>query len=142
MVQADFQKKGAFVVFIIVLGVVAVFMHKYLGSSASLPTEIELIYEEFVAEAAIRGKVFGRPQWRFRFDRLAGLKVGRCRTSIFGKTIVLDSVKWRGLDLVQKKAVLIHEFGHCILNRSHLNATLSGGECLSLMDGREGGFFC
>lgn len=80
--------------------------------------------------------------WSFDFERIEGLKAGKCETKIFWKKISIDPGKWRRLDSIQRRALLFHEWGHGILGRRHRNSTFPSGECISMMDGQEDGFFC
>ncbi len=110
----------------------------------SIPPFIQRVYEEFKWEGLARGVDVTQANegWELRFDKLTGLKAAKCQTRGKRVDITIDSSKWKRLDEFQRRGLLFHEFGHCFLNRRHRNEKLVSGECVSLMDGKEGGFYC
>lgn len=87
--------------------------------------------------AYMRGKL------RIIYEDLPATNGGKCtRSLLFPDRISIDKVVWQQMNERQREAVLFHEFGHCFIGRDHRNEKLSQGECASLMDGRENGFFC
>ncbi|MCB0669105.1 MAG: hypothetical protein KDC80_24945 [Saprospiraceae bacterium] len=109
-----------------------------------MPPEIGKICSEFKKEAKRRNISMPFPAafWSFDFESIEGLKAGKCEDKILWKEISVDPGKWKRLDSIQRRALLFHEWGHGILGRKHRNAKFPSGECISMMDGEEGDFFC
>lgn len=108
------------------------------------PDEVLPYVEKFVAAGADRGFAI-HPAKRgliIEFDTLANHQLGRSRPNTYPKVITLNQIIWQDLDTFQRKALLFHELGHCLLLRKHRNELLSRGECLSLLAGKEENFQC
>ena len=65
--------------------------------------------------------------------------VGQCYTySDDSKEIVIDENYWKNLDYLDKEYVMLHELGHCVLDRDHVNSKDSNGNCISIMQSGTG----
>ncbi|MEM6318225.1 MAG: hypothetical protein AAF960_11185 [Bacteroidota bacterium] len=83
-------------------------------------------FDDFIAEAKKRGKIV-RPEKGgliVELGDLNGLRAGVCRPKDHPKVITINRTIWRNTDSFQRKALLFHELGHCVLNRPHLNELL------------------
>lgn len=47
--------------------------------------------------------------------------------------IIIDEANWRKMKEGKKEALMLHELGHCILHRDHVDAKSEGGIPVSLM---------
>ena len=65
--------------------------------------------------------------------------VGQCYTySNDSKEIIIDENYWRELDYLDKEYIMLHELGHCILDRDHINNKDASGNCISIMQSGSG----
>ncbi|MBD66336.1 MAG: hypothetical protein CME62_14085 [Halobacteriovoraceae bacterium] len=82
-------------------------------------------YKEFLGRSLSAGNI------RIEFvPGFEGTKVGECNHG--ARRIRLDQKFWEGSDEYTRKALIYHEFGHCVLGRGHLETT-EGDMPLSLM---------
>ena len=61
---------------------------------------------------------------------LPGRVLGRCEGMFmpsFLQTIRIDYQKWQHLSYLEKRILILHELGHCILNRTHNNNRVGEG---------------
>lgn len=94
-------------------------------------------FQKFEIEAAKRGvtidlralKIEGviRP---VHVDGIAGLCSHNPETE---KTVILDINFWSKSSDMEREAIIFHELGHCVLERSHNDDALDNGMCESLM---------
>lgn len=70
-------------------------------------------------------------QWKF--DNLPSPVIGRCTLDSIS-LIELDITYWSSADNTQKEETILHELGHCVLLRGHLNTLNSLGQQLSIMN--------
>lgn len=56
--------------------------------------------------------------------------------------VVVDREAWGRLDEEGRTWLIVHELGHCVLDRHHKNEKSANGECFSFMKGAEDGFKC
>ena len=81
----------------------------------------------FQAEGASRGKAVDLSPLSIKYGELEPGENGRCEWDIFGhKTIVLKEAYWQAIDENAREALLFHELGHCLFDRTHLNEQLHG----------------
>lgn len=102
------------------------------------PRELDTYLQEFKSAADKRGYDLTIPK-RFKVklvDKVDGRNTvkGFCTEDI-PMVIRLEKDYWMQADSTQKKILLFHEFGHCLLNRNHTNEILPNGEWKSLMRG-------
>lgn len=82
--------------------------------------EFEAYVNSFVAEAASRGVVINEVELPSTI-KLATLKdytLGICKVN---GTIEINVKYWKSLSLACRDHLLMHELGHCVLNRHHEN---------------------
>ena len=111
----------------------------------SLPEELDPFVDKFIEEAGKRGRDLSQIKEGLiiQYEDLPDKSGGKCtRSFFFPNRISIDKFFWQQMNDRQKELLLFHELGHCVLNRDHRNERLSQGECTSLMDGNEEGFFC
>jgi hypothetical protein len=61
---------------------------------------------------------------------LPGRVLGRCEGMYmpsFLQTIRIDYQKWQNLSYLEKRVLILHELGHCVLNRRHNNNRIGKG---------------
>lgn len=63
---------------------------------------------------------------------------GRCNTQ--STRVSIDSIWWMRLDLQERRHLIFHELGHCVLKRPHLDDQNDCLECQSYM--RSGSYTC
>jgi hypothetical protein len=102
------------------------------------PKGLDKYLQEFKSAASERGYPFSIPD-KFKVKLVKKIEG---RTTIRGSctedipmVIRLEKDYWMQADSTQRKILLFHEFGHCLLNRSHTNAILPNGEWKSLIRG-------
>ena len=95
--------------------------------------------QNFIVEGAKRGVkiTLEKEGLIIEFDSLANNKAGRCRPNGFSKIITINETMWKDLDSFQRRALIFHELGHCVLMRNHNNKLLPRGECASLLAGKK-----
>ncbi len=65
--------------------------------------------------------------------------VGQCYSySDNSKEIIIDENYWRDLNDMDKEYIMLHELGHCVLDRDHLNSKDQNGNCISIMQSGTG----
>jgi len=65
--------------------------------------------------------------------------LGQCYTySDDSREIVIDQEYWEELDLLEKEFLMMHELGHCILDRDHLDDSDENNNCISIMQSGTG----
>ena len=108
------------------------------------PDEVMPYVEKFVIAGEKRGiSIHPEKGGLFiEFDTLANHQLGRSKPNVYPKVITLNQRIWQDLDTFQRRALLFHELGHCLLLRKHRNELLPRGECLSLLVGKEANFQC
>ncbi len=108
------------------------------------PDEVMPYVEKFVVAGANRGLAI-RPEKGgliIELDTLENHQLGRSKPNAYPKVITLNQLIWQDLDTFQRRALLFHELGHCLLLRKHRNELLLRGECLSLLVGKATNFQC
>lgn len=60
--------------------------------------------------------------------------LGQCYTySDDSRQIIIDQDSWEELDELEKEFLIMHELGHCVLNRGHADDRDNNNECISIM---------
>lgn len=108
------------------------------------PDEVMPYVEKFVETGAKRGiSIYPeKGSLIIEFDTLENHQLGRSKPKAYPKVITLNQIIWQDLDTFQRRALIFHELGHCLLLRKHRNELLPRGECLSLLVGKEENFQC
>lgn len=107
------------------------------NADAAIDPMLQPYFEKFKTEAGIRGIEVNYVSLGMS-GTLSRIKdpnvVGQCiHNPDQPNKIVISRSYWNRIDTVQKEFLIFHELGHCVLNRSHLDATDSHGHCLSIM---------
>ena len=99
-----------------------------------VPIEVQPFVDQFVAEAAARGRVIDLSasglQITFQ-DNLEDTLAAFCSNG----AIAINRKFWETRDDTNRETMIFHELGHCILHRDHYNALLPNDEWLSMMRG-------
>ena len=62
------------------------------------------------------------------FKTLGGTLAGQCIKTNTKSEIVIDDLKWEDFNEGQKEVLILHEIGHCVLNRKHdINTNVING---------------
>lgn len=103
-----------------------------------IPDEVKLFVEEFFQDAIRYGKNISLDDYvlNISFTNLNEAD-GRCHFD--GNKILIDSYFWNNASQYNKRWLIYHELGHCILDRRHDDSSFPNGECKSIM---RGGFDC
>lgn len=93
--------------------------------------------QAFSEEAASRSKDMNEAveTLSIYFDDLDPANVsGRCiRNSARPDEVIIDNASWQRAFAWQREFLVFHELGHCLLQRSHYDATAADGSCISIM---------
>lgn len=83
--------------------------------------EFEVYFQRFLTYAKEHGRtVEGAEVLRIEFDDLRSTEVGRCETGFLqGRIVYVDRSRWLSMNDLSKEALILHELGHCLLDRSH-----------------------
>jgi hypothetical protein len=102
--------------------------------SQHIPSEIRSYVDEFSSDAKDKGIDIDLKNFTLdvSFTSLPDAE-GRCYFD--GNKVQIDSNFWNRSNQIQRRFIVYHELGHCILDRRHDNTTLPNGECKSLMRG-------
>lgn len=79
------------------------------------------------------GKEINIDSLPINFEPLKGTVVGVCFYIPSGNEIFIDPVYWNNVNENKKRILILHELGHCVLNRRHKNDRHNGVH-LSLMN--------
>lgn len=103
-----------------------------------IPDEVEPFVNEFFQDAIRYGKNISLDDYvlNISFTNLNEAD-GRCHFD--GNKILIDSYFWNNASQYNKRWLIYHELGHCILDRRHDDSSFPNGECKSIM---RGGFDC
>lgn len=103
-----------------------------------VPDEVEPFVNEFFQDAIRYGKNISLDDYvlNISFTNLNEAD-GRCHFD--GNKILIDSYFWNNASQYNKRWLIYHELGHCILDRRHDDSSFPNGECKSIM---RGGFDC
>ena len=71
------------------------------------------------------------------FDVLDDTKLGECEHGGFTPKVRLNITKWRGRTYWQKRVLVFHELGHCVLNKRHDDTFLNIMNTINLGDYNE-----
>lgn len=104
--------------------------------------EVQPYVDAFFEEAALHGRairVADHPL-TIRIEQIERPNVaGQCSQSTGSDNLVIiDPVFWSGYSPLNREALIFHELGHCILERSHLDEEDANGYCISLMESGSG----
>jgi hypothetical protein len=109
-----------------------------LSSVSYIDDALIPFFESFEAEAEERGLVIeiGNHVSSARIEPIEDIGVaGICSFSDFTPNqIRIDKEIWDQSSPSFREYVVFHELGHCVLDREHLDDTLPGGICKSLMN--------
>ena len=57
---------------------------------------------------------------RIELAELRSSEVGRCETGFLqGRIVYIDRVRWESMSDASREALILHELGHCLLDRGH-----------------------
>jgi hypothetical protein len=71
---------------------------------------------------------------QYSFSSLESPYVGMCTIDNGSESITIDPTFWSEIDDNQKEALVMHELGHCVLFRAHLNTLQPNGDDTSVMN--------
>lgn len=79
-------------------------------------------FEQFEGYSKSNGReTLGDNSLSIGFAKLNGAEAGRCEWHfLHGRKVLLDPEKWDVLDDASREALLLHELGHCLLHREHV----------------------
>ena len=108
----------------------------------SIDPEVQPYLDMFIGEAAVRGLEIKIEEYALSItiEQIDRANVaGQC-TQAEGSYnhIVIDPAYWRGYTELNREALVFHELGHCLLDRSHLDDQDEYGYCISLMESGAG----
>jgi len=108
------------------------------------PDEFIPYVEKFITAGNKRGILIqpGKEGLIIEFGVLENHQLGKSKPNHSPQIITINQAIWPDLDTFQRKALIFHELGHCLLQRKHRNQLLPNGECASLLAGKENGFQC
>jgi len=119
----------------------------YISCNREPMQNIEITFEslvlEFFEEGQTRGfnTLLSDLDITVEFGEVQDDAGGECEYR--SNTVTINASNWDGLDEYQKRWLIFHELGHCLLDRrGHLNERIGNGECQSIMKGIEDGFLC
>jgi hypothetical protein len=107
--------------------------------------ELELYFEIFEEEAAIRGVIFDNEEEQIEgyLQNIADTGViGACRRNDgdgVNRSVFFDKPYWGTATSLEKEYVVFHELGHCFLKLDHDDRENEKGECISIMASGIGG---
>ena len=90
------------------------------GCGAQIEPEFLEYASLFEAEAASRKVQVGMVSIRFGEIGPAG---ARCNYNPLGREILVNRAAWEKADHPSRESILMHEFGHCLLDREHAEPT-------------------
>ncbi len=99
-----------------------------------IPNTVEIFVESFFNDANFYGRNISIEDQDLiiSFGRIEEPLIdGRCNSN--NNNILIDSLSWKNKSTSQKKWLIYHELGHCVLNRGHTDNAFINGECKSLM---------
>lgn len=99
-----------------------------------IPEEVEPYVNEFFQDARKNGLEINLEDFNIdiSFSQLVNAS-GECNFN--DGIILIDSSAWSSFHPLQKRLIIYHELGHCILNRDHYDKTFFNGENVSYMRG-------
>ena len=104
---------------------------------SNIDSALQSYFSTFEAEANARGvflsEEFGRISGRIeQIDE--GDVVGECwYNSHAPNEVIIDASYWISASHLGREFVVMHELGHCYLDRDHLDASFLDGTCVSIM---------
>lgn len=103
--------------------------------------EFELYVDSFFFDANSRGLNIKKENFDLNVS-LIDLKNSDGECHFHDHTINIDKLQWQRLNYHNRRWLLYHELGHCVLGiRNHRNE-VNNGQCLSIMRGKENGLSC
>lgn len=81
--------------------------------------EVAAIQAEFEEEAAKHDYPLPEKKIYSQFATLKNHILGQCRTYDEANVIVIDSTFWQTSSETDKRSLVFHELGHCLLGRTH-----------------------
>lgn len=113
----------------LVLGIVVAvcIFCKAENSPLYMEKEFEQYYKDFMKDAALFGVT---PDFSLSVSYLSNdVDEGVGGYCTYEKYVVISKQTWEYLDANGKKAILYHEWGHCILQRAHSTRVIKGLNC-------------
>lgn len=112
-----------------------------LGCGAGDEDKGDPLFDEFIlsfrSEGFERGRLINAESLDviIYFGELdSASKKAECRRFSSNRNeIVIDRSYWGQVDRLEREYIIFHEFGHCILNRDHLDDRDGNEECVSIM---------
>jgi len=108
-----------------------------------IPNEVKSFVDSFFLDAQLHGLDINRSEigLLIEFADIDQLLVdGQCNRS--ENKITIDSFFWNFSTESEKKWLVYHELGHCVLERAHDNSSFVNGECKTIMHGDFAGRDC
>ncbi len=123
-----FKQVAIFVLFLSLLGC----GHE---PTVSIEDQYKPYTDAFVRYSIIVGKPTGIYDLiMYTVPEIGGAVMGQCTKYDNATPRIIISYKfWKLMDTTKKEMLVLHELGHCVLNRSHNNATDQYGQPVSLM---------
>ena len=104
--------------------------------------EVQPYLDLFIDEAALRGLEIRIEDYALSMtiEQIERANVaGQCTQATGSYNhVIIDPVYWKGYSDEAREALVFHELGHCILDRSHLDEQDEFGYCVSLMESGSG----
>lgn len=99
-----------------------------------IPDEVRPFVEQFFEAANARGKLLQLEDYdlTITFEKLSDNTAGNCNP-LRRRSIQLDPDYWKAISTCDRKFLIYHELGHCLLDRGHLNDSNIAGVCKSMM---------
>lgn len=125
---------------VIPLALLATACGKGVETAAEYDETFAPYVEEFNQAAADRGLSIRVTSLSIEFGAHERPVVASCREKEFGiRSIIVDPDFWSSAPEIAKRRIMLHELGHCILNRDHDDALSEHGYPKSIMASRNGG---
>lgn len=110
-------------IFILSLGLVGCGIEsKNLMNITPTNSELKPYLDDFIAMAKINGydtSRFNYIELGMTFGSLEGTTIGLCRTNYSQGQVTIDKDFWNNSFEVDKRALVFHELGHCLLFKGH-----------------------
>lgn len=113
-----------FLVFLLLASCGQPFNHAHV---LSIPQEFAPYYESFLLEARNRGVNLYVDDLEITFHALPDPTVGRCTKGSATPVVVIDPTAWQSFTTSDREELIFHELGHCLLNRDHIDGTVTLG---------------
>lgn len=106
-----------------------------------ISAEFESYVDAFFSEARKRGENLHLSDYNLSI-KLVEIEQSNIEGNCKNYKITIDKTHWELMDVHQRRLLVFHEMGHCILDRRHKNDITSMGLCKSIMRSLENDFEC